>query len=258
MTSFTRSRSIIGMAISISLCTVFFVFSSNAQSDSLQSFDDVQAKLRQLENEPNLKLTIVENKHPAQGGENSVGNFTLKIVRKSKNKNKNNTVMQVDLDNIEMPKTDLGEWYKSFEPSAGKSLPKCGSIDGIALTQIDGSETWKTINEYKYSALDNFTITIPEGTIYDRASIPRLLQVFITKNSLRNVPPLIHDYLYRHGGVLKKSEVTQYRTFRRSEADKLFKEALIRCNVPSLKVDGAYAAVRLGGVYAWKGKNPEK
>ena len=129
----------------------------------------------------------------------------------------------------------------------------CGSLKGVVVMQVGVGKDYEVQQDYVYDAGD-YKITVKKLFTYDRASIPRIVWPIIDKDSLGNVAPLIHDLLYRSGGVLPQDQVSPYRTFSRKETDKLFLEVMTKCSVKRFRRLAAYRAVRLGGQLAWKGK----
>jgi hypothetical protein len=96
------------------------------------------------------------------------------------------------------------------------------------------------------------TITVKKGFQFDRATIPRIFWVLISKDDLSNVPPLIHDLLYRFAGMLPNEEwVTPYTTFSRKEADDLFFHLMERSGVTSWRLTVAYQVVCRFSSFAW-------
>ena len=126
-----------------------------------------------------------------------------------------------------------------------------GSLAGVAVQQIDSSANYQVVNDYTYRG-KNYSITVPKGFIYDRASVPSIFWIIIDKDSLSNVAPLFHDFLYRHGGRLPQNLVTPYRTFTREDTDDLFHELMTKCGVNPWRRLAAYRAVRQFSKKHWK------
>ena len=109
------------------------------------------------------------------------------------------------------------------------------------------------VEDYTYES-SGYKITVPKGFIYDRASIPGIFWVVIDKDSLSNVAPLFHDFLYRHGGKVEQKYVVPYRTYTREQTDDLFDELMKKSGVVDWRRKAAHKAVRtLSGPY-WNGK----
>lgn len=168
---------------------------------------------------------------------------------KEDNKSKPQTKrLDINLNELDVPDEYIDEKIK-----AAFTEGKCGEVDGAIIRQVGITRNYELIQNYFYRA-DGYTISVLVPFVYDRASIPRGLWVFLDKDSLGNVAPLIHDLLYRHGGVLPQNQVAPYRRFSREDADKIFRDVLTKCGVPKWKRDAAYLAVRSpAGLLAWKG-----
>lgn len=130
---------------------------------------------------------------------------------------------------------------------------KVGSLEGVKVRQIGATADYEVTEDYTYQTKD-YKITVPKGFIYDRASIPAIFWVLIDKDSLSNVAPLFHDFLYRHGGKLEKKYVSPYRTFMREETDNLFLELMTKCGVVEWRRKAAYKAVRNFSATYWNGQ----
>lgn len=95
------------------------------------------------------------------------------------------------------------------------------------------------------------TITVKAGFQFDRASIPRIFWILVSKDDLSNVAPLFHDLLYRFEGVLHPDWVKPYTTFSRLEADNLFFHLMAQSGVTSWRLHVAYQAVCHFSAFAW-------
>ena len=151
--------------------------------------------------------------------------------------------LDINLSELEVPDEYINEKIKEspVEPA------KCGELPGVSLSQIDVTSKYQLDRDYIYPG-DGYTINVIRPFVYDRASIPPIFWILgLDKDAVGNVAPLIHDYLYRHGGVLPQNQVTPYRKFLRKDADKIFRDALKKCGVPPWKYKAAYAAVSVAG-----------
>lgn len=89
-------------------------------------------------------------------------------------------------------------------------------------------------------------IVIPEGFVTDYASIPKNLQGFLRSQDRYSRAALIHDYLYWS------------QLCSRKQADNLFLIAMMESEVPLLKRQPIYQAVRVGGWKAWNDNAAER
>jgi hypothetical protein len=102
--------------------------------------------------------------------------------------------------------------------------------------------------------IDHCTLTIPEGYLWDMASVPRILSPWIESFELGTAAPLVHDWSYQHGGVL--ANCWPVLTLTRSETDHLFYR-MMRDEGVKWRKGPAFAAVRLFGWLAWKRKQDQ-
>jgi Protein of unknown function (DUF1353) len=127
---------------------------------------------------------------------------------------------------------------------AGSPLPP------PVLTFVGGGE-WRLEADYAYR--DGSTaITVPAGFRFDLSSVPRALWSVIAPFELSIVAPLLHDFLYRHGGRPPVGTVEPPRTYTRAEVDAMFRRIMEAENVSVWRRVLAYAAVRVFGRRAWR------
>lgn len=86
-------------------------------------------------------------------------------------------------------------------------------------------------------------VCIPEGFTFDLASIPRLLWPLIGPFELSIEAPLLHDYLYRRGGL---------GIFSRADADRMFLDLMKSEGIARWRRWAAWLAVRLFGWTGWR------
>ena len=117
------------------------------------------------------------------------------------------------------------------------------------LTYLGGRE-WRLEDAYTYR--DGATaITVPAGFTFDLSSVPRVFWSLIAPFELSIVAPLIHDFLYRHGGDAPGAIVPP-RTYTRAQADRLFLRIMETEGVARWRRVAAYAAVRAFGGGSWR------
>lgn len=229
----------------------------NSQEKSKQLDDATKLKIQKLrELEAQLEFIPPSAKVETKGNEESP-TITIEweetLVETASTKAKESQTQTKRL-NINLNELDVPDEYIDEKIQAAFQKGKCGKLEGVVLSQVGVSRDYEVVKDYKYDA-DGHIITVFKGFVYDRASIPRGLWIFLDKDSLGNVAPLIHDLLYRHGGVLPQNQISPYRKFSRKDADKIFRDVLGKCGVPSWQREAAYLAVRSpAGLRAWKGK----
>lgn len=127
---------------------------------------------------------------------------------------------------------------------AGSPLP-----DHPVISHL-GRKKWRLEQPYAYRD-GNHEITVPARFEFDLASIPRALWWLIGPFDLSVAAPLIHDFLYRYRGQPPDGAIEPARTYRRKEADQLFRAIMKQEGVWWWRRAAAYRAVRLVGGIAW-------
>ncbi len=107
-------------------------------------------------------------------------------------------------------------------------------------------------------------IVVPEGFVYDGASVPRLLWTVtgMTPDGLIRAAALLHDFIYRHKGWLPNGSYQMFDVqtkqwkdlsapWPRETADRLFARVMRESGVSSFKRKLAYRAARLLGWFCW-------
>ena len=111
---------------------------------------------------------------------------------------------------------------------------------------------WRLETAYTY--VDGSTaVTVPAGFEFDLSSVPRPFWPLIAPFELSIVAPLLHDFLYSHGGRPPAGSVEPPRTYSRAEADRMFREIMEAEGVAAWRRVLAYGAVRVFGRSAWRG-----
>ena len=113
--------------------------------------------------------------------------------------------------------------------------------DTLQLTKITGTQKWVVAEDFPYM-WDAVSGVVPKGFETDLASTPRVTWSVFPKSGIYTEAAVIHDHLYR----------CQSR-WNRHVCDGIFKEALLRCGVGSIRAYLMYRAVRLGGSSSYKG-----
>lgn len=107
------------------------------------------------------------------------------------------------------------------------------------LFYLTTEDIWITAEEYSDP---EYAVTIPANYRTNLASIPRILWPFIAPFELSEVAPLVHDYLYDKAGT----------SYKKKEADEIFRRIMKREGVPAWKRFCAYWAVRLFAGPVWR------
>jgi len=91
---------------------------------------------------------------------------------------------------------------------------------------------------------------IPRGFQFDLASVPRFLWWFMAPFELSIAAPLVHDWLYRHGGCVTDAQGVPFCLSRRT-TDRVFRLMMQAYHVEMWRITLAWCAVRLFGWVVW-------
>lgn len=233
------------------------VYTVNGQEKAKQLDDATMLKIQKLrELEAQLDSLPASAEVKTKGDDSSTITIEWKETLTDTASNKDNrSKTQTKRLDINLNELDVPDEYIDEKIKAALTEGKCGELPGVVIRHIGLTRHYELVENYIYKA-GSYTISVLVPFVYDRASIPRWLWVLLDKDSLGNVAPLIHDLLYRHGGVLPQNQVTPYRRFSRKDADNIFRDVLRKCGASKVKREAAYLAVRSPlGKLAWKGEN---
>ncbi len=107
-------------------------------------------------------------------------------------------------------------------------------------------ERWaRLIEPLRYLTSRGRVFIVPPEFETDFASIPRLLWSLVGSpaGGRYRRAAVLHDYLYAHGAAL---------WLKRSEADAVFREAMLVSGVTPAKARIIYYGVRIGGWITWR------
>jgi hypothetical protein len=113
-----------------------------------------------------------------------------------------------------------------------------------------GGRHWRLEADYSYRDAET-TITVGKGFQFDLSSVPRLLWWLIAPFELSVAAPLLHDFLYFHGGRPPEGSVEPPRIYNRAEVDAMFRGIMRKEGVPRWRQVLGYLAVRAFGRQAW-------
>lgn len=113
-------------------------------------------------------------------------------------------------------------------------------------------DRWFLVTPLQYVTLHTGTAWVIEIPAHvfptDLASIPWIVQLVIRKDAKTHAAAVVHDWLtYRNNRFKRRGK----DGITRSDADKIFREALIVAGVPAWKATTMYHAVRL---FSWSMK----
>lgn len=121
----------------------------------------------------------------------------------------------------------------------------------------DGRVLWALERElsYRTDIGGEGTITIPAGFVTDLASIPRLVTNLFPPDGPWTEAAVVHDALYyTRGGAnpwYGRKIISRPTPYARAEADDILREAMADLDVPVIKRNIIWSAVRVGGARAY-------
>lgn len=118
------------------------------------------------------------------------------------------------------------------------------------ITYLVDSQQWELTDPFIFKA-HGVSFVIDKGFRFDLASIPRILWRIIAPFELSISAPLVHDYLYRHGGRFT-TIAGRKRKISRRETDELFLKVMKDEGVSWWRRTAAYRAVRMFAGGSWK------
>jgi hypothetical protein len=123
---------------------------------------------------------------------------------------------------------------------------------GGVWTWLMVTRTWEIVKDFHFS-IDDEDYVIPEGFVFDGASVPKFLRTWLSPMGVLLIGGLVHDYAYKYTVLLKKGKKNTGHVMKQGEADKVFRDINIEVNGFRTINYLAYWALVLGGFVAWKG-----
>jgi hypothetical protein len=123
------------------------------------------------------------------------------------------------------------------------------------VTYYPEDDEWELCEDFTYfDPITARAITAWAGLRYDLASVPQVLWWALGSHQLSVEAATIHDWLYKHGGLLPPTCVVPFQhEFTRAEADRIFRDMMLAYHVRPDRREVAFWAVRLRGARHWKG-----
>lgn len=119
---------------------------------------------------------------------------------------------------------------------------------------VKGRRKWSwTVCDPWTARLNGHVLHVPAGFRTDLASIPRILWIlpgFAPMELGGGAPPIVHDWLYQHGGVCWRPRMAAVQ-FTRRQVDSVFLHLMQDMQVGWRRFV-AWWAVRLFGWFAWR------
>ena len=91
--------------------------------------------------------------------------------------------------------------------------------DSVKVEAHADGRTWVVLEPLRYRGRDEL-LTVPEGSTTDFASVPDWLTWLVPKTGIYTRSAILHDHLWRHGGV------------SRADADGIFRRSMRELGVP--------------------------
>ena len=130
-------------------------------------------------------------------------------------------------------------------PTKGK-----GFWGGILLWLLT-VRTWQLAKDFKYE-LDGTKYIIPEGFVFDGASVPKFLASFLSPVGVLLIGGLVHDYAYKYTALRQQGTTKGAITILdKAEADRIFRDINIEVNGFHLLNYLTYWVLRGFGFVAW-------
>lgn len=134
------------------------------------------------------------------------------------------------------PLPEMGDAGFRYDVYAYRSPQRL--VDPTTLLFVD---LWQTTAPFTVVIPDGREITVPEGFVYDKASIPQLVQNWCRRDDKEVIiAALIHDYLYQ-------AQKIGGEWISRDVADDIFYGLIRAGGMRYTKAKAAYSGVRAGG-----------
>ncbi len=110
-----------------------------------------------------------------------------------------------------------------------------------------GVRTWELTEDFEFKVMD-VKCYIPKGFVFDGASVPKFLAMWLSPTGLLLLGGLVHDYQYKYASMLIRDGEIKVN---QEQADKLFRDICIEVNGFVVMNYLAYFSLRLFGFLAW-------
>ena len=118
----------------------------------------------------------------------------------------------------------------------------------MILMWLLGVRHWEIAKDFEYE-LNGTKYVVPSGFVFDGASIPKFLHMFLSPVGVLLMGGLIHDYAYKYAALKPKKGALLLLDQKKS--DQIFRDINIEINGFYLMNYLAYWSLRLGGFMAW-------
>lgn len=158
----------------------------------------------------------------------------------------------INLFGVDNKKEIIGFSYESMPAMRPIKIETAGKGFFSAVWMwIMSVRTWEIAEDFKFK-IAGTDFVIPQGFVFDGASVPKFLATWLSPVGVLLVGGLVHDYAYKYQRLLKQNgEPTDIMT--QKQADIIFRDINIEQNGFHLLNYLAYWALRIGGFVAWNG-----
>ena len=111
-----------------------------------------------------------------------------------------------------------------------------------------GVRHWEIAKDFEYE-LNGTKYVVPSGFVFDGASIPKFLHMFLSPVGVLLMGGLIHDYAYKYAALKPKKGALLLLDQKKS--DQIFRDINIEINGFYLMNYLAYWSLRVAGFMAW-------
>ena len=89
-----------------------------------------------------------------------------------------------------------------------------------------GVRHWEIAKDFEYEL--NWTkYVVPSGFVFDGASIPKFLHMFLSPVGVLLIGGLIHDYAYKYETLLRQNKKDTLGVISQKRADEIFRDCLL-------------------------------
>jgi|TARA_Y100000816_G_scaffold169705_1_gene121851 hypothetical protein len=118
----------------------------------------------------------------------------------------------------------------------------------MILMWLLGVRHWEIAKDFEYE-LNGTKYVVPSGFVFDGASIPKFLHMFLSPVGVLLMGGLIHDYAYKYAALKPKKGALLLLDQKKS--DQIFRDINIEINGFYLMNYLAYWSLRVAGFMAW-------
>lgn len=154
---------------------------------------------------------------------------------------------------LKYPVRHVGIPYQTNEFRLADPEHRFQGLPLLTEMDVDGNE-WRLVRSISYKTKAGDVIIVPEGFVFDFASIPSMFQWLYPKTGCAGSPygiaALIHDWLYCHRKI-------ENVAINRKQADNMFYEVARYCGCSWWTSSRMYRWIRIAGWIVWGQRKPE-